>query len=311
MKRPKAYFLGVLLALLVPVFEASASETARWNRHVFKLVAEHADGTQESGSAVALAGDRLVTNCHVIAKAARLRVEHEGTWIPAESKEGDSYRDLCFVRVPGLDLPPVPMIGVGETRVGLDVVSAGYPGGRFSLSSGRIVGLHTCECDGGKVIQTSAPFDRGASGGGLFDAQGRLIGILTFKSRNGGNFHFALPVGWLRGIAQSPTASGTDKQVFWAGTDRKSAYFLTACSLGERKDWRALSRLAKEWCEQEPYNPEAWMALGRAHRGLDETTAAISAFKHVLALDSTHAEAQWGLQELEILTGRTIDHGNF
>lgn len=53
-----------------------------------------------------------------------------------------------------------------------------------------IVGLHHCECDGGRVVQTSADFDRGASGGGLFDRQGRLVGILTFKASSGGNFHF-------------------------------------------------------------------------------------------------------------------------
>lgn len=65
------------------------------------------------------------------------------------------------------------------------------------MSRGRIIGLHY-ECDGERVIQTSAAFDRGTSGSGLFDRQGRLVGLLTFKAKAGGNFHFALPVGWLR-----------------------------------------------------------------------------------------------------------------
>lgn len=94
------------------------------------------------------------------------------------------------------------MIDVGQTRVGLDVAAAGYTHGAYTVSTGRIIGQHTCECDGGKMIQTSAPFDRGASSGGLFDSAGRLIGILSFKSQNGGNFYFALPAGWLRQMAE-------------------------------------------------------------------------------------------------------------
>lgn len=311
MKRSKCLFLAGLLVLSVVSPTTRAAETAKWNSHVFQLVAQRPDGTRETGSAVALAGDRLVTNCHVIAGANRLQVENGAVSLPARAAEGDNYRDLCFIHVPGLDVPPIPMIGVGETRVGLDVVSAGYPGGRFALSGGRIIGLHTCECDGGKVIQTSAPFDRGASGGGLFDAHGRLIGILTFKSRNGGNFHFALPVGWLRHIAQTPAEPVAGNPGFWTDSGKKSAYFLAACSLGEQKDWRALAQLAEEWCEREPYNPEAWMAMGRAHRGLSETPKAMQDFKRVLMLDSTHTEAQWALQELEMITGHTAEQGSF
>jgi len=104
----------------------------------------------------------------------------------------------------------------------------------LAVSEGRIIGLQTCECDGGKVIQASAPFDRGASGGDLFDQQGRLVGT------------------------------------------------------------------------QEPNNPEAWMAMGRASLGLWKTDPAIHAFQRVLMLDSTHSEAKWALQQLEIELGQSL-----
>jgi cytochrome c-type biogenesis protein CcmH/NrfG len=71
-----------------------------------------------------------------------------------------------------------------------------------------------------------------------------------------------------------------------------------------------LSRLAQEWAKQEPNNPEAWMALGRARKGLGQAEAAAQAFQHVLLLDSTHAGAIWALQQLEFELGRSLVEPN-
>ena len=40
--------------------------------------------------------------------------------------------------------------------------------------------------------QTSAPISQGSSGGGLFDAQGHLLGITTFYFKAGQNLNFAV-----------------------------------------------------------------------------------------------------------------------
>lgn len=303
-----------MIRALLPLMSLCAVLTAgpaqawhqEWTGRVLRVEVTRADGNRELGSAVPLAGERLVTNCHVLRDAARIEVQVAGRPRPAQADLRDAYRDLCFLTVPGLDAPPMPMIGLGETRVGLEVAAVGWPGGEFAVSRGRIIGLHACECDGGKVIQTSAPFDRGASGGGLFDHDGRLVGILTFKAKSGGNFHFALPVGWLRQMAEMHLDPIDGRQTFWEAPGKESGYFLTACDLGAKQDWRALQRLAEEWCEQEPNNPEAWMALGRALRGRDRPEEAASAFQRALMLDSTHAEAKWALEQLEFDLGRSL-----
>src|SRR2546429_5888717 len=46
--------------------------------------------------------------------------------------------------------------------------------------------------DGAHVIRTTAPFDFGSSGGALFDAAGRLVGLLAFKARDE-NLRYAVP----------------------------------------------------------------------------------------------------------------------
>jgi hypothetical protein len=296
----------LLFSAAIASSHASPPEDEDLALRVLKVVVTRADGGKEYGSAVAIAGDQLVTNCHVIGDASRIEIELAGETRLATADLRDSYRDLCFLNLPGYQAAPVPMVELGETRVGLDVAAAGFTDGVYTVSNGRIIGLHTCECDGGKVIQTSASFDRGASGGGLFDTTGRLIGILTFKSQNGGNFHFALPVGWLRQIVEHQVDPLNPVVSFWKKPGKESGYFLAACDLGERKDWLSLLSLATEWSVQEPRNPEAWMALGRAHRGLGQAAAAAVDFQHAPMLDSTHAEAQWALQELEFELGRRL-----
>lgn len=49
-------------------------------------------------------------------------------------------------------------------------------------------------------IQTTAPISPGSSGGGLFDADGRLIGITALKFKDSENLNFALPADWVRDL---------------------------------------------------------------------------------------------------------------
>lgn len=298
--------LALLIALIwLPWSGAAAADDVAWQARVHQVAVTRIDGSEELGSAVALTGERLVTNCHLLRDAARIEVRVDGMARQAQADQRDSYRDMCFLKVPGYQVEPIAMVEVGETRVGMEVVAVGYPRGEFAVRPGRIIGLHHCECDGGRVIQTSADFDRGASGGGLFDLRGRLVGILAFKARSGGDFHFALPVGWLRHVATAGT-SRAGGPTFWEQPGHGSAYFLAACDLGAQHNWQSLERLAQEWCGQEPDNPEAWMALGRAKREMGQTEGAVEAFQRVLMLDSTHAEAQSALQELEFELGRSL-----
>ena len=62
--------------------------------------------------------------------------------------------------------------------------------------------------------------DVGASGGGLFDEEGALVGFLAFKARSGARLHFALPADWaLPGSMVSsllgPVDVTKDRVAFW------------------------------------------------------------------------------------------------
>jgi MYXO-CTERM domain-containing protein len=82
----------------------------------------------------------------------------------------------------------------------------------LSLSNGLITALRPVE--DGKIIQTNAAISPGSSGGGLFDTNGRLVGITTFAMRSGQGLNMALPVNWVArlGVTGSPRAAETAAQ---------------------------------------------------------------------------------------------------
>lgn len=301
--------LFYLLLFAWPDWSTSAhaqgmSNRDTWNNWVLKVEARRGNGVTEMGSGVVIASQRLITNCHVVNNAVDIKVSRGNESWPATMEMGDEYRDLCFLKVPGY-LGSAPLLAEpDDARMGVTVTAVSYSDGRFAMSDGLVKGLYTCECDGGRVIQTSASFNPGASGGGLFDARGRLLGILTFKAQAGGNFHFAVPVGWMKQLANQPLSTG--KIAFWVSPGQNSAFFLAACTLDAQKSWGKLSRLAKEWTAHEPYNPQAWMASGRANLGNRHLQAAATDFRKVLALDSTHSEATWELEKLALDLDRPL-----
>lgn len=262
---------------------------------IYRVDVQRLDGTTDLGSAIFIAPERVLTNCHVIHNAAHILLTQGDKQWTARLEKGDSYRDLCLLAVAGLDGRKPILAWPDDYRVGDPVVAMGYSSGQFSEHRGVIKGLYRCECDGGQVIQTTAPFEPGASGGGLFDLSGKLIGVLTFKSVSGGDFHFAVPASWSTRLQH---AHAGDADPFWKNEAPAGGFFLAACDMAARSDWDALSTFAEEWTRHQPADPESWVALGRAKLGLRQPAAAVVAFERALSLDFSHNGARW---ELEVL----------
>ncbi len=168
-----------------------------------------ADGKSQ-GSGVVVAPQIVVTNYHVIAGNIAISVQQgERKW-PAKLEAFDIKHDLALLRVSEIDLPRVSLRPSTAVNVGERVYAVGAPHGlELSLSDGLVAALRSTDSstppktDAPSRIQTTAPVSPGSSGGGLFDAQGRLIGIITFTSVGGQNLNFAHPTEWineLRGV---------------------------------------------------------------------------------------------------------------
>ena len=182
-----------IFLLLVPLGAASAQDFASG---VLRVRTVAADGTTKLGSGVLIAPGQVATACHVTRGAVLIELLWERQLWTVVDQIGSARHDLCLLRSPDIDLEPVTMRPSHELEPGEPVVASGFEGGDHArVMHGTVAALY--KFDGGNVIRTDAKFDFGSSGGALFDRTGKLVGILAFKARAGGQLRFAVPTEWI------------------------------------------------------------------------------------------------------------------
>lgn len=159
------------------------------------------------GSGVMLPSGKFATNYHVIKKGAQYRVGQGKNFLPAILEGKDSKKDICILSATGISAKPATLGQAANLRVGERVYAIGAPKGlELSLSEGIVSQLR-----GGPppIIQTTVAISAGSSGGGLFNAEGELVGITTGFLEDSQNLNFALPVEWVDELARAtPPISG-------------------------------------------------------------------------------------------------------
>ncbi len=271
-------------------------------RSLVRIESRNTDGSVSIGTAIAVAPDLFVTNCHVTARARNLVLIYGGETFPVEAQDADMTHDLCMLRSEGLRTVPLVEIALDEPQVGQTVYALGYVLGLPPrLGFGRIEAMY--DYDGGTVIQTDTPFASGASGGALLDEQGRLLGVLTFRYR-GGALQFSMASRWVRhSIRRSSARLATRRDdadlavrplagaPFWQEPDTRQPFFLRAARLAAEAKWTNLRELAQDWTEREPTNASAWETLGSALLALEQVPAAIVAVTRSLELERGRARS--------------------
>lgn len=158
----------------------------------------------------------LVTNYHVIATAAEIRVQLSDGRITEPVTVGvDAETDLALLKV---DLGPLPAIRIGRSdnlRIGDVVLAIGNPYGLTTSvtqgivsATGRgLLNLVTFE----NFIQTDAAINAGNSGGALINSNGELVGINTaVLAQDPGTegIGFAIPIDLVRGVIDQIKKNG-------------------------------------------------------------------------------------------------------
>jgi hypothetical protein len=134
----------------------------------------------ESRTAVAVASDEVVTTKGVIRGGMMWRVRQGSKTWPATLSHLDPHHDLCQLRAEGLNAPPVSVRASSTLVIGERVYAIGSPDGlEPSLSEGLISGLEFEKNEETTLINTTGATIPGSSTDGLFDVQGRLVGITT------------------------------------------------------------------------------------------------------------------------------------
>lgn len=229
------------------------------------------------------AGVVVVTNKHVIYGAVAYRIRKgEKVW-KATLVRLDQEHDLCALQPElGWSAPPIPVRVSANVQVGERAYTIGAPEGlELTLSEGLISGVR--DIDNVHVIQTSAAISHGSSGGGLFDSEGRLIGVTSFFLSEGQNLNFALPGEWILGLGEESaahfpaSASGSQLEEAKKWADKGFSAYLNE-NYGEAVDsYKKAVRL-------DPEDSTAWYRLGEAQQELQRDEEAVKSFQQATRL---------------------------
>ncbi|WP_373379642.1 serine protease [Cupriavidus nantongensis] len=115
----------------------------------------------------------------MLAGARSIAVRRENISYGASLEAPDVERGLCLLKVPNLSAPAAQIASGAAPGFGQKVLAASVAGTAVSLRQATVAGLQAAT--NGKLdrIEASVAPEDGATGGGLFDETGRLIGILV------------------------------------------------------------------------------------------------------------------------------------
>lgn len=265
------------------------------------------NGGMAYGSGVVIADNEVVTNCHVLRATKQPWISRGEDSYAITSVKADTWHDLCLVSTLALPFKPVKL-GSSQLQRGQEITAIGHSNGVPApiTSIGEIQGLYPAQT--GNLIRSSAKFLMGASGSGLFDMDGRLVGINTFKTAGkGGSIHFALPVEWLETLRkQNPSSAFPVKgQALWEEDEDKKPFYMRSAVAESRQDWLNMAQISSEWSVRESSSPDAWFSLGLAEQNLQHWPQAATAFEHAAQLDQHFIEARFHQGEVAQKMGDT------
>ncbi len=197
------------LALWLPL-QAAAVDYSQFAASAFLIFADgyHHDAL---GSGMQLAPGKIVTNCHVFRDAKQytkesMRVANIATREVFEVQKYayDEDHDICLLYAPTARGRTVALADSSELDAAAKVYSIGFPAGKLTASDGFFLRKGTLR--GEDALFTTNYCQPGSSGGGLFDVQGRLIGIVFAAATSSqGQVCLAVPIEIVRGILSAPT----------------------------------------------------------------------------------------------------------
>ena len=130
-------------------------------------------------------GGQIVTNHHVVADCAEVRVRPAGQDAMAGAVVArDAGNDLALLKAP-VRLPVAALRNDSGPRPGDSVVAVGFPlHGLLALEASVTTGIVSALAGIGndtRFLQVTVPVQPGSSGGPLLDLEGRVVGVVVGK----------------------------------------------------------------------------------------------------------------------------------
>ena len=173
--------------------------------------------TEGAGSGVIISKDGyIVTNNHVVSGSSNIKVRlSNGDEYTAKLIGTDSQTDIAVIKIDANNLQPAVFGDSSKLIIGEITVAIGNPLGELggTVTDGIISALDreiTVEGENMVLLQTNAAVSPGNSGGGLFDSNGYLIGIVNAKSSGSDieGLGFAIPINTAKPIIEDLIEKG-------------------------------------------------------------------------------------------------------
>ena len=173
-----------------------------------------------AGSGVIISSDGYILTCaHVVSGASNITVSIGDKDYPATLVGEDTTSDIAVVKVDATGLTPATVGASDNLKVGESVMAVGNPLGELggTVTSGIVSALNRSVSIQGSssvntmsLIQMDASVSPGNSGGGLFNMNGELVGIVNAKSSDSDaeGLGFAIPVNDAVKVAQELLENG-------------------------------------------------------------------------------------------------------
>lgn len=295
-------------ALLVTLSPAVAAETDA-AREVFERVAPSVVTVQVmndkgilegQGSGVVVAREQVVTNCHVVENATTIRVFAGDAGLDARWVRQKAAMDVCLLQVDGLKAPPA-RLGTGDALpVGAPLYAVGNPLGFGLAVSAGLMATAERKAPLPHLVST-APQSPGSSGGGVFDRDGRLVGITRAILAIGQNLNMAVPVSEVVRLIEA----GDPPPAIEAPPPPERAWLQESGALETAGKWKALEVLGREWLKAQPTSAPASTALGIALFRLQRNEDAEAVLRQAVALDACYWRAWTRLAQVLHQRGAT------
>lgn len=250
------------------------------------------DGNMAYGSGVVVAPNKVLTNCHIFRKTTEPWISRGEDTYRITQVQADRYHDLCLIAGENLPFKPA-VIGTATTmKKGEEIIGMGHSSASPAPINANGVLKSIYPFDNAYIIRSTARFAMGASGSGLFDGQGRLIGINTFKSPGRNAYFYALPIEWLANLENQPVEKfPIDGKTFWEEDDEHKPYFMQMAEPEIQEDWQRLGNITQKWVLAEPKNAEAWYEQGVAQEHLNLIDQAEKSYRQAIKLNKGHTYA--------------------
>ena len=303
--------IGLLLSCLSAPLLAEPEQALiqDLNSRVLRVQVGLKNGQYGLGSGVVVAENQVVTNCHVVANASSISVMSGGAAYHAVGVKPDWKHDVCMLQMEDLPLKPVAMKSSRELKYEQAVFNIGYPSFVPApvSASGVVKGLFTM--DDSVIVRATSSFRQGASGGGLFDDTGTLVGLITLKSPGKDAYYYYMSVDWIQALINQPAGPIVVKSElpFWGKPAAEWPYFMKVVYPYLHKDWAGLKVIAEQWAKQEPQNTEAWFYLAAAEYETKDFTTAEQHLHRVVSMNDQHSQAFYYLGMIAEASGKHIE----